>query len=364
MLHHLIMSTTRLFCLGVALFIASNIQAQANLSDPIFYYYSDAELYENGYKAYQDNNFTEAALYLYAYAQRHREILDGPGSQEKAEFYSALVYTTRNLHAVAHQKSDDPFGREYTPLDKSYYDKKPNLPKTLSINEEKPAAQNKKVKFKVFAKLESGDEPLTGEAVVVRYDAQLHESGKAFKVTDIHTQLTGNGGKSPAEFTLLPGEMAYFEVYRSFADLKKVAKEKVAQKWTIQPFKNFGEDSTRLCKTNAFDINTPLKNACYSSLHLTCPKSDTEKAPENVDQQPIALFTTDKTACFPSCTIQCSNQSRNADRYVWAVDGKIVSREKDFSFTIKEIRGHTLKLTAYKGNLSDEYEVSVRGLGE
>jgi hypothetical protein len=359
-----LISITRILCICLTGLSIIRVHAQTEISDPIFNYYSDSELYQNGYKAYQENDFAAAALYLYAYAQRHEEILNGPGSQEKAEFYIALVYTTRHLHAVVHQKADDPYGREYVPLDKSYFDNKPSLPKSISLNGEVEAAPNKDVKFRVFITQEPGDEPLSDEAVVVRYDVKLHPSGTSFKVTDIHTEFTGNGGKSPAVFTIRPGEMAYFEAYKSLADVKKVSKEKIAQKWTVPPFKNFGKDSTRLCKTNYFDTNTQQINSCYTSLTLGYSKANTEIKPDKEAPQPIALFTTDKTACFPPCTIKCTNQSRDADKYVWMVDGKIASREKNFAYTIKNTDGHRIKLTAYKGNLSDEYEVSVKGLGE
>ena len=351
-----------ILCTCLLWFSIIHAHAQTEISDPIFNYYSDTELYQNGYKAYQENDFTEAALYLYAYAQRHEEILNGPGSQEKAEFYSALVYTTRHLHAVAHQKTDDPYGRTYVPLDKSYFANKPQLPKSLTLQGESEKKKGTNVKFKVFVKRDPGDATATGEAVVVRYDVSLHPSGNSFKVTDIHTEFTRNGGKSPAVFEFRPGEMAYFEVYRSLAEVKAVSKEKIAYKWTNPPFKNFGNDSTRLCKTNYFDTNRPLKNACYSSLSLKYSKTNSEVASDI--PQPIALFTTDQKACFPPCTIKCTNQSRDADRYVWMVDGAIASREKDFAYTIKNTDGHRIKLISYHGQLSDEYEVSVRGLGE
>jgi hypothetical protein len=357
-------STARILCIGLVWFGTTDTYAQTNLSDPIFNYYSDAELYQNGCKAYQANNFTEAALYLYAYAQRHPEILDGPGSQEKAEFYHALVYTTRHLHAVAHQKTGDPYGREYLPLDKSYFDNKPPLPKSISLQEEVGEAQSKSVKFRVFVKRQTGDEPLGSEAVVVRYDAKLHASGKAFEVTGIHTEFTGNGGLLPAVFTFMPGEMAYFEVYGSLADVKSVSKEKLAQKWTAPPFKNFGQDSIRLCKTNNFDINSQQANACYTSLSLPYSKSNTEIEPEKDVPHPVALFTTDRRACFPPCTITCTNQSQNADHYTWMVNDKVVSRGKDLVFTLKNVEGYRITLIAKKGNQSDTMEVSVRGLGE
>ncbi len=86
-------------------------------------------------------------------------------------------------------------------------------------------------------------------------------------------------------------------------------------------------------------------------------QNDNQKAP-------VALFIAEPTRCIAPCTVKLTNQSQNADRFVWMVGDKVVSREKEFIYTLYKVQGYRIKLIAYKGDNTDEYETMVRGLGE
>jgi|GEM_PF-1531615 len=79
---------------------------------------------------------------------------------------------------------------------------------------------------------------------------------------------------------------------------------------------------------------------------------------------PVALIQADQRACIAPCTIRCINKSLNADHYIWLVNDKVVSREKDLVFTLQKAEGYRITLIAKKGNQSDQMEITVRGLGE
>ena len=363
-----IIFATRILCISLVLFIASSTHAQ-DLMQPLFNYYTDMELYARGYKAYNENNFPEAALYLYAFGQRHKKTFYETNTKEEAFFLVALEYATRHLHAVSHVKADDPYGREYIPLDKSYFDKKPELPKKVPLGEGTKIGQMKDVPFNVGV-TNQGQKPKPAEfkyledAWVVMYTVQLNKAHNAFEVTNMVFKNTRKTNHSMATFAVSPLTMVYFEAYLTIEDAKKYGNAKKLQKWTDPPFKNFGKDSTRLCKTNYFDIEKMLGNSsCYSNLSLSYPKMNTEQ-PSGSDDLPIAIFTADKSSCIPPCTVKFTNMSKNADRYVWSVNDEVVSREKDLSFTIKKVEGYRVKLTAHKGDKFDEFEIVIRGLGE
>lgn len=82
------------------------------------------------------------------------------------------------------------------------------------------------------------------------------------------------------------------------------------------------------------------------------------------DLPPVAIIEADQRACIAPCTLRCINRSVNADEYIWMVNDKVVSRERDLLFTIRAVQGYRITLIAKRGNESDRMEISVRGLGE
>jgi pimeloyl-ACP methyl ester carboxylesterase len=81
-------------------------------------------------------------------------------------------------------------------------------------------------------------------------------------------------------------------------------------------------------------------------------------------EHPVALFSSRQTSCIAPCALKFTNLSKNADRFAWMVNDKVVSRDKDLAYTFKKPAGYRVKLLAYQGNRFDEYEILVRAMGE
>jgi hypothetical protein len=87
-----------------------------------------------------------------------------------------------------------------------------------------------------------------------------------FKVYDVVVKNTGSSGV--AEFTVLPGQMVYFEGFRTSSAAREGYEQKKLVYWTAPPYKNFG--SGKLCQTNYLETEELLGGsedyACANSL--------------------------------------------------------------------------------------------------
>lgn len=84
-------------------------------------YLDDETLWTKGYQAFQSKDYSRAALYLYAYAQRYPDILD-VDTQDKLELYQVLNHITANLVVAAETRGDDiTCDCDYRKLGREYY---------------------------------------------------------------------------------------------------------------------------------------------------------------------------------------------------------------------------------------------------
>ena len=101
-------------------------------------------------------------------------------------------------------------------------------------------------------------------AYVNMYTVELE--GDAFEVVDTETKKTGSS--AAATFTIQPGEMVYFEGFKTENGAGEGAENKEALLWTAPPYKNFGEG--KICQTHWTETNEYLKYsqdyACATSL--------------------------------------------------------------------------------------------------
>lgn len=98
---------------------------------------------------------------------------------------------------------------------------------------------------------------------------------------------------------------------------------------------------------------------CAGSVHMALREFVSNQPP-----QPVALFEPEPKPLIAPCTIRFINHSRNAERYVWMVNDKMVGEAKDLVYTFKTSNGYRIKLIAWNGDQSDEYEKNIRILGE
>lgn len=105
------------------LFITLSLSGAAALSaQPI---YSDDELVEMGHESYYRNDYTRAAMYLYAYIQRDPPLMSDP--DHAGQVQEALAYSLGSR--VAGTKGDDGSGTSGKPIPKP----KLNKPKKTSV---------------------------------------------------------------------------------------------------------------------------------------------------------------------------------------------------------------------------------------
>ena len=103
------------------------------------------------------------------------------------------------------------------------------------------------------------------------------------------------------------------------------------------------------------DLTHKFKNPGNYSVRLTGyqgNKSKTRQKTVTIKKPPKLKvdFRASKTACGAPCTIKFTNLSKNADRFVWKLNGiKTVGTGKDLSMTFEEVGTHTIRLTAYRG---------------
>ncbi len=102
-------------------------------------------------------------------------------------------------------------------------------------------------------------------AYVNMYTMTQNRSG-FFMVSDTETKSTGVGRDPVAKFSVEPGEMAYFEGFKSYrgAMSGKVKKESIG--WSAPPYKNYNAGFGNLCQTNYADTDNYLDNSCTDNL--------------------------------------------------------------------------------------------------
>jgi hypothetical protein len=93
-------------------------------------------------------------------------------------------------------------------------------------------------------------------AYVNMYTVELE--GDAFKVVDV--EIRGTTKDAVVTLTIQPGEMVYFEGFKTLESAKEGAKAKKALLWTAPPYKNFGTNDGKLYQTNWLEIDEFLKN--------------------------------------------------------------------------------------------------------
>ncbi len=240
-------------------------------------YYSDDDLWKLGFEAYKNNDFSEAALYLYAYGQRHRSILDNPDTKAKSDFVSVLNYVTKNLVvAAAVTKGDSPCS--YYKLEKKYYDNKPapNLSKVESNDAPADNPPPKPTSNVVTFGVGVNDYPDHNDAkksknipnaFVNMYTVQPNAAGTAFEVVGVEIKSTGTGNNSGATFWVQPGQIVDFEGFKTWKAAMRGAMLKKNATWTAPPpYKNFAQGGNKLCQTNFMQVYKPLENGCATSL--------------------------------------------------------------------------------------------------
>jgi len=112
-------------------------------------------------------------------------------------------------------------------------------------------------------------------AFINMYSVELEDD--AFKVVDFETKNTGKSAS--VSFTVQPGEMVYFEGFKTENGAKEGAKEKQALLWSLPPFKNFGAGGKVLYQTHWTEINEYLKydKEYAGSSSLSVPYQDVDQ---------------------------------------------------------------------------------------
>ncbi|PIZ50692.1 hypothetical protein COY27_06280 [Candidatus Woesearchaeota archaeon CG_4_10_14_0_2_um_filter_33_13] len=105
-------------------------------------------------------------------------------------------------------------------------------------------------------------------AYVNMYTVKLANNG--FKVIDYKTVKTSNDVNPSANLTVEPGQMVYFEGFKTLTGAQNGAEEKQTFLWTAPPYKNFGQG--RVCQTNWMEVDKYLQgsesSACADSLSV------------------------------------------------------------------------------------------------
>ncbi len=134
--------------------------------------------------------------------------------------------------------------------------------------------------------------------------------------------------------------------------------------------KTLSPELTKEAKQHILDCEIHLLSPCGHMVQWECAEEVNnwirEFAPPLSAKmaRPSAFFMPDQMACITPCTISFTNISENADRFIWTIDGKEVSRNRDLVFTFKKAEGYRVKLRAYQGSQYNEYEVVILGRGE
>lgn len=253
--------------------------AQTNVYDV---YYSDEELWKLGFSAYKNNDFPAAALYLYAYGQRHPGIWENPDTKAKFDFIEVIKYVTKNLVAAAEVKGDDPFGSDYKALTAAFYDNKPSPSLSMIKSEDTPSGNrgagpvSNAVSFGVGVNdypdhRDPNKSRNIENAYVNMYTVQLNAAGTAFEMKGVEIKSTGAGANPGATFWIQPMQMVCFEGFKTWEDAVRGAIKKKNARWTSPPpYKNFARGTNSLCQINFLRVNEPLQNdwnyACATSL--------------------------------------------------------------------------------------------------
>lgn len=86
-------------------------------------------------------------------------------------------------------------------------------------------------------------------AFVNVYTVILGDNG-TFRVLSYETVGTGTGDNPAVKVVVKSGQMVYFEGFKTEVAAKAGATKKLAQTWTMPPYKNFSSVNGKLCQTN------------------------------------------------------------------------------------------------------------------